>query len=150
MAERVASWAKGAKSKRTTSRPEQRIAKVHSELLRIIEVGDFGRAKASHMVELYALLHEKVYGVAPDELASTLVRQSAGRMAQTMLGKYFGGDAERMILFMRWCWRREESLAQWRRKKKIPNFRRLVWRKQFGVELVTEYKIEIASKAGRV
>ena len=70
--------------------------------------GDWEDAKPLAFVALYALLHERIYGVeASDLLPQSRLRISG--MASRMLKNEFGGDGGAMATFIRWTWRREQA-----------------------------------------
>ena len=84
------------------------------------------------MIGLYAYLHEKVYGVLPDELAEDWY--PALSIVKKFMEKH--GDLK-FIEFMRWTWQREK-----RSKIKNPESDFTIsWRYQFSQKLVTQYKI---------
>ncbi len=111
------------------------------ELNTMLESGTWSNARPAHLVELYCLLHEKVYGVEALDLRGQLNRQAAARMVLTMMKRDFNSLAEPMVEFMRWSWQREESREEWRRRNNTGR-RRLTWRMQFGGELLTEYLMQ--------
>lgn len=109
-----------------------------------LEAGRWGDAEPRHLVGLYAVLHESVYGVAPEELAGDAFpgATSAARKLAAELG-----GAEAVVEFLRWTWSRERG----REKKREPGEGfRIGWRLMFCARtLVTDWKIDLV-RAGRV
>lgn len=124
------------------SRAHVEVVRAEAEELRRAQ--RWGEMRPSHLVALWAWLHEQVYKVAPEPgdmspkafSASTLL---AGRT----LRESFGGDAARMVGFMRWVWRREVE-----QKKRRPDGRRIGARLQFCAGLVSDWRVATAGKVG--
>ena len=110
--------------------------------------GEWQEVKATTWVATYALLHEKVYGVAPVELRGKSVVWAAA-MASKLLREEFDGDAGAMGEFIRWTWKRERGREEWRRAKNNGAGGRIGWKLQFGGALLTDYRLELARKADR-
>lgn len=115
--------------------------KVLDELDSMLSSGEWGEARPVHLVELYCMLHERVYGVEALDLRGQLNRQAAARMVLTMLQRDFDSVVADVVEFMRWSWQREEAREEWRRRNNTGR-RRLTWRMQFGGELLTEYLMQ--------
>jgi hypothetical protein len=139
----MADWARG----RTKGKQESNRESARKEMERIIGVDDWANCRPVHLVELYAMLHERIYGVAPEELASNRVRISAVRTIADMLRRHFTNDVERMVDFIRWCWVREEGRHNWRRKNGM-ELKRMNWRWQFSPSMLTDYRMAIADERG--
>lgn len=117
-------------------------ARATREAVLMMESGDWSAAVPRHFVALYALLHEKVYGVRADELTPSARLVAAG-LARGMCDRLFGGDPGEMAGYMRWVWAREKDREAWRRANQKDGGRigaRLV----FGGALVTEYRLHLA------
>lgn len=78
---------------------------------------DWANAKASHLVALYSILHEMVYGVAPELKGDDLklAKYAAGSFLKTKCG----GKFPKALEFMRWVWTRERGREEWRRNNQI-------------------------------
>ena len=140
--EAVAAWAKQLprKQRPPTNGGLQR-KKVVDELSAMLESDEWGQARPVHLVELYCLLHENVYGVEALDLRGQLNRQACARMVLTMLRRDFDDEVPALVDYMRWSWQREESREEWRRRNNTGR-RRLTWRIQFGGELLTEFLMQ--------
>lgn len=136
----IREWAKRAKRQQKRSGGVQR-QKVLDELDSMLSSGEWGEARPVHLVELYCMLHERVYGVEALDLRGQLNRQAAARMVLTMLQRDFDSVVADVVEFMRWSWQREEAREEWRRRNNTGR-RRLTWRMQFGGELLTEYLMQ--------
>ena len=108
----MAAFAAGAGTKRPTG-----LARQLTETHTMMKSDDWSKAKASHLVALYSILHEMVYGVAPelkgDELK--LAKLSAG----TFLKSRCSGNFVKAVEYMKWVWKRERGREEWRREKHI-------------------------------
>jgi hypothetical protein len=94
-------------------------------------------AFAQELVGLYSLLHERVYGVIPDELdgpAYFAAVAAAGRTMTTL------GSAEKVFEFIRWTWKREDHREQKRRDEHADGSR-IGWRLQFAPAMITDYRV---------
>lgn len=100
--------------------------------------------RASEIVYVYAVLHERVYGVLPLELRSEMGRASAA--VANVIKNEFGGDPAGVIEFLRWTWARERDAFA---RREPENTFRISWRYQFGRRLMTDYRIAL-SRRGRI
>lgn len=83
--------------------------------------------------------------MAPADLDSNWPAAMAA--AKSLLEREFNCDAERVVDFLRWVWRRERGREKQRIAAKNGGFR-IGWRWQFrGRELVTEYRVDLARAA---
>lgn len=103
-----------------------------------MEVNRWEDADARHLVGLYVLLHERVYGVEPTEVLGDGwpgAVSAAGKLARELEG------VERAVEFLRWTWMRERA----REKKREPGSgSRIGWRLQFAARsLVTDWKVDV-------
>lgn len=98
-------------------------------------LGDWAKSGPEAFVGLYALMHEHVYGVFPDELAGDWM--PAVSTARRCLDQSFLGNGEQMNAFMRWVWRRQNA----RRRSSEPGDFRIGWRYQFSPKLVTDWRV---------
>ncbi len=121
--------------------------KAERETDRMMASGEWDDAMPRHFVCLYAMLHERVYGVSADDLTGTTRVYAAG-LASKLLASHFGGDPCALAEFIRWSWQREKSREEWRRANGVEG-RRMHWRWQFGLSMVTDYRRVLASKSGR-
>src|SRR5208282_5697737 len=115
-------------------------AKVRLGVERMIKSGDWSSATPRDFVALYAMLHNRVYGVEPEELTSS-ARLYAASLARKLLDRSFGGDPWEFADFIRWVWIREESREKWRQQNSVSGGR-IHWRLQFNGALVTDWRIE--------
>lgn len=108
----------------------------------------FDSAGAPEFVGLYAMLHEAVYGVAPDELANDWT--PAVKAARKMFEEEFDEDVRAFVAFIRWTWVREKKREKWRRENGR-DANRIGWRLQFQSRaMLTDYKVALARRNGRV
>jgi hypothetical protein len=120
-----------------------------SQVMEMVHEGDFVRCKARHMVALYAVLHEKVYGIAPLELTPKTRALAQTFVTRLMKREFSQGeslDFAAMFSFMRWAWKREESREKWRRDHGRTGFR-ISWTYMFNGSLVTDYRLDRARVA---
>lgn len=110
--------------------------------------GDWDAASGATFVGLYALCHSMVYGVTPDELRNTVTMRAAARAAKNLLHSTFVDDGEQMAQFVRWCWEREKRKHEWARSRGVERLR-LGVKFQFSPAMVTDYRVECASRARR-
>jgi hypothetical protein len=108
----------------------------------------FDSAKASELVGLYSLLHALVYGVRPEELAVEWT--SAVAAARRQLVSQFDGRPSRLVAFLRWTWKRESKREKKRRSNGASEVYRVGWRLQFGNSLLTDYRVAVARRGGKV
>jgi hypothetical protein len=66
-----------------------------------------------------------------------------------MLRDEFGGDAPAMAGFVRWCWLREEGKESWCRQRGFERRARLTWKRQFGAEVLADWRVDQARKGLR-
>ena len=126
-------------SRRPGSRKLDRLEVALDDARRRAESGDWGDASGKTFVGLYALCHERLYRVLPEELREASPYAGAARAAGAMLRDRFGGDAGEMAGFVRWVWLREKGRHEWaRRESKDRN--RLSWMLQFSARLLTDYR----------
>jgi hypothetical protein len=99
--------------------------------------------KASELVYVYAVLHEKAYSTLPMELRQDMGRASA--MCSNCLRHTFGGSSEAMLDFFRWVWARE--IASYKKRPPENTFR-ISWRYQFSQGLITDYRTFLLKTRG--
>lgn len=112
--------------------------------------GDWSRAMPRHLVALYDLYHERVYGVHSIDLTPIARGRAAGMVGQ-LLRKHFGmvpGEAAsevvayvRAAAFVRWAWEREAKAEKWRQEVGRSG-RRLGWVAVFGGQVLADYAVE--------
>lgn len=96
-------------------------------------------ATVAELVGLYAVLHEQVYGVAPDELADVWLG-AVSTCRRVLTHSPFNGDPEKLVDFLRFTWKRERNQVL---RSAGQDRRRLGWRLQFAPSLVTDFKCAI-------
>ena len=106
--------------------------------------GDWSEAQGRHLVALFCLLHEKVYGV--DSGMTSAECFFASGMAKQLMDRDFGGDPGALVAFVKWTWEREVSREKWRRENQKDGGS-IGYRLQFGGRLVTDYKLAMARRA---
>lgn len=111
-----------------------------------MKTGDWSGANGTTLVALVCVLHFNIYGVELE--MSPRERFIAARTAGLMLKREFGDDLQKMILFLRWTWRREREREEWRRKNGRDGGS-IGWRLQFGPHLLTDYRLAAARKQSR-
>jgi hypothetical protein len=126
--------------KKTRTISDSVFAKVRRDVEAMIVSGDWSEATPRDFVALYAMLHNRVYGVEPEDLTST-TRLHAAAAARRLLDRSFGGDPGEFASFIRWVWIREESREKWRVQNNISGGR-VSWYKQFNGALVTDWRVE--------
>lgn len=102
----------GTKAKRSTG-----LARQLRETREMMESDDWTIAKASHLVALYSILHDTVYGVEPELKGDELKR--AKMSAGLFLKSKCKGDFKTAVAYMKWVWRRERGHEDWRRNNHI-------------------------------
>jgi hypothetical protein len=140
---RFASGAPPAKSERASRTTMDR---ARSGMREMAESGDWRGATPSHLVALYQLLHATVYEVEASELSVPQEFAAAASAAGRLLRDQFRDDAAEVVSFMRWVWKREEW-AEKRRREKGEGGRRIGWRLQFGVQLLTDWRLDVARRS---
>lgn len=109
----------------------------HKEALEMEESGDWERATAQHFVALYAILHERVYGIKPLELNDS-TRSKAAIMIARSLKDHFGSDPTLMAAFIGDQWNEERATEKWRRENKREGGR-LDWYRLFEGSRATKW-----------
>lgn len=104
--------------------------------------GAWAGAAPRHLVALYALCHEHVYGVRPGELAGKTWSMACAE-ARRFLDREFGGDVARCVEFVAWAWQRERRAT---RRASDTDRRRIGWRLMFSAALATDYRVAVASR----
>lgn len=98
-------------------------------------------AQPKHLVALYSLLHEQVYGVAPVELKD--VWKGVVSAAKGMLEKEFNGDTKAFVEFIRWTWFRERN-REVKRRAEGTEGSCIGWPLQFKSRaMLTEYRVNV-------
>lgn len=116
------------------------------------ESGDWSRALPRHLVALFDLYHEHVYGVCALDLTPVARGRAAGMVGQ-LLRKHFGMEAgeaasevvayARCAAFLRWAWEREKKAEIYRRQVGQSGGRRLGWHYVFGGSAIADYAVEL-------
>lgn len=113
----------------------------------MVRTREWSGATARHLVALYDLMHEKVYGVEALELGPS-ERHKAALIAGNMIKRYFNGDVEACVEFLRWVWTREMGREKWRRENQQSG-QRIGIRLMFSGSLVTDYRVDLARNPDR-
>lgn len=130
------------KPKRLGSIPDKAFDRLRNEAVACMKSGAWAEAGPRTMVALFAVLHERVYGVACADLTSS-TRLVASFAAARMLEREFAGDAQAMAMFLRWTWMREKEREAWRRANNRDGGA-ISWRLQFNGRLLTDYRLALA------
>ncbi len=110
--------------------------------------GEWEGATPRHLVALYEVLHQDVYGVEASDMTPR-ERQQAALAAGRVVKDEFDGDVAAAVELIRWAWKREEGREKWRRENGRSGSR-LGWRLLFGAMLVDwRLERERAKHAGR-
>lgn len=139
----------GAKKKKAARKPTKRTARdpkgyatAREEAAFRAKANDWRDAAPRHLVGLYAVLHEQVYGVAPAELVDAW--KGAVSAAAAMLKSEFKGDVPAFVEFIRWTWQR----ARRRKDKAVAEggeVSRIGWVLQFKSRaMLTDYRVDMA------
>lgn len=108
--------------------------------------GEWATADGESLVGLYAVCHEMVYGVLPEELEEVALFRQAARSATKLLRESFGGEVDGAVEFLKWVWEREKGRVRWAANQQPPVQRgRLGWRLGFSAAFVTDYRVAMAS-----
>ena len=110
------------------------------EVEEMMRSGEWAGVGARHLVALYAVMHERVYGVEAIELGPT-ERYNASMMAAGLVKRAFAGSYVDAVAYMRWAWEREEGRLDWLRSKNRELGRRIGTKLMFGGSLVTDYRV---------
>jgi hypothetical protein len=104
-----------------------------------MESGSWEGVGARALVGLYAVLHEAVYGAAPEDALGDAFLGAAS--AAERLARELGG-ADRLLDLLRWVWARERA----REKRREPGSGfRIGWRLMFvSRSLVVDWKTDLA------
>lgn len=105
--------------------------------------------RSDHAVAFYARLHEKIYGVYPEELRDGQAWLGACSGAKCFLEKEFVNGTE-LFRFILWTWQKERDRVKWLRDNDKPMGRRITWRDQFVLRYkLTDYRQSIAEAKER-
>lgn len=107
--------------------------------------GEWDGSKGSTFIGLYAMCHEMVYGVIPDELYSAGIFKAAARNAANAMHEMFEDDPVKVVVFMRWAWAREKRKHEWAQQQGFDR-NRMSWKWQFARNLLTDYRISLTQK----
>lgn len=105
-----------------------------------MENGKWENIPSRVFLAAYAILHERVYGFAPEELTPK-ERYIAAAAVGRMLFNNFDEDAKEMAEFLRWTWMRESDREKWRRENQRSG-QRIGWRLQFHPHLLSDYRAD--------
>lgn len=103
--------------------------------------GEWDGAKGSSLVGLYALCHELIYGIVPEELRELASFRFAAKQAASFAHDHFDDDFGAAAGFVKWAWEREKRKHTWALKNGVDR-NRLSWRLQFSAMLLTDWKVE--------
>lgn len=109
-----------------------------------IRTGEWSDATARELVAAYALLFERVYGVAP--ALAPKERAVASFSAKRFLDAEFGGDRDELSVYLKWVWTRELNREKWRRSQPVQRAQGgLHWRVVFGAA-VNDWRVDAARR----
>lgn len=112
----------------------------------MIANGDFEGCGARHLVALYSLMHDKVYGVEP--VMSSSERHTAVLRMGGFVKHHFGGDFQQAVAFYRWVWTREIGREKWRRENKREGSRLSIGLLMSG-SIITDYRVALSRNRTR-
>ena len=112
----IGSWLGSRSTRQSVKRLRERGAHVRitEETRAAMASGSWVDATGIHVVELFAMLFARVYGVPCSELQGQ-ARFSAAHMADDLADECFDGDVGALVLYVVWVWERERGREQWRR-----------------------------------
>jgi len=111
-----------------------------------MQSGDWIGSQCRTFLAAYAILHEQIYGIEPEELTPS-ERFFALAVISRFFHHKFNDDPNLLAAFMRWTWIREKRTEEWRRANRQPG-RRLGWRYQFSGSCLTDWKLDVARGRG--
>ncbi len=103
--------------------------------------GEWHGSTGSVLVGLYAMLHRRVYSVDAAELESQTEMKRASAAARKVLTDSFRNDADAVVEFVKWAWKREQKRAEWARQNGRDRSR-LSWRFLFSASMVSDYRVD--------
>lgn len=92
------------------------------EFERIRESESFEDFEPKHLVAMYIVGHEWVYGVKPEDIVAEAAL-GAVSAARRMMREYFGNDPTQVVSYLRWLLMREKDTEKWRRDNNQPGRR---------------------------
>lgn len=113
----------------------------------MIRSGEWDDATPRHMVALYALMHEKVYGIEAVDLDSQ-ARYKMTMMANTFIKREFSDNVVDAVEFFRWMWGREMGHEKYRRENATDG-RRLTAYLMFSNKLLPDFRLHLVRKQSR-
>lgn len=121
-----------AKERKTI--PKRQFARLIEVTLLLMSEERYTELKSRHFVGLYCIMHEKLYGVVPEEVRENY--KQAVFAASRMFRHEFKEDPKAMLHYVRWVWQRERKRNQTRET----DFR-ISWRFHFGRTLLSDYRV---------
>lgn len=107
--------------------------------------GDWVGSKGSTFIGLYAMCHEMVYTVIPDELYAAGIFKAAARNAANAMHELFDDDPVKVVQFMKWAWEREKRKHEWAQRQGFDR-NRMSWKWQFSLNMLTDYRVSLTQK----
>lgn len=99
-------------------------------------------ASPAHLVAVYYMCHERVYGVVPAELDQAKAWKLATVAASQLVRDEFGGSFASALVFVRWVWEREE---QRRLSNRTTEAWRISWQQMFRKRsMLTDWRVAMA------
>ena len=135
------------RSKRPKTIAAAAFGRALAEVDAMLVTGDWEGATPRHLVALYERMHERCYGVAPEELGPS-ERYNATLLAGNMVKNKFEGDLSACVEFMLWAWAREIEAEKWRRENDRSG-RRIGVRLMFSGSLLTDYRYHLSRTSRR-
>jgi hypothetical protein len=125
-------------AKRSRAMSARQVEAIMIKARSMLAAGDWSKAGPGHLVTLWAVCHEHVYGVRPVEDLAPPQFSRACMKAAKVLKESFSGDSAKMAGFISWVWAREKG-----RKGEA---RRIGWPLMFSSALVGDWRVGTAGR----
>lgn len=104
---------------------------------------DFDGMHPRHLVAMYIIAHEWIYGVRPSEVVGK-VAQGAVSACKKMMREEFDDDPVNLLRYLRHTFKKEKEREEWRRKNNQPGAR-LSYRDVFVYRRkLDDYRVDMA------
>jgi hypothetical protein len=117
-------------------RPLEEAMKVAAECA---STGDWDNTGPEHLVALFAIMHERVYGIAPNEIAVSWA--AACKYAGAVLQREFAGSMDAAAEYLDWRWSRVRAQEKRRKANGLGTQYRLGWRFLFSPDSLMDWRV---------